>query len=163
MEDTTNLALDTYALEHWIITSLTTPLPDCVDILHLGTNSRGILIKTRFVFSKITFQNGICKMEFIFSQRKQKTIIFTTKCYSCSGIILLPYIPIKFCKELSYRCSFPPPEIFCQKPWHFCRNIRSCVENESRYSRTVNKLYFKSIYTARASIHKHGTANVWPW
>ena len=25
------------------------------------------------------------------------------------------------------------------------------------------QLYFKNIYTATASVQKHGTANVWPW
>ena len=39
-------------------------------------------------------------------------------------------------------------------------NTRLCVENECCCPSTVN---ISNIYTARASIKKHGTTNVWPW
>ena len=43
----------------------------------------------------------------------------------------------------------------------------SCVENECCCPGTVNisnvNFASKYIYTTRASVQKHGTANVWPW
>ena len=46
-------------------------------------------------------------------------------------------------------------------------NIRSCVENECCCPCTVNisnvNFNSKYIYTTRASVQIHGTANVWPW
>ena len=69
--------------------------------------------------------------------------------------------------KVRVRVPLSSTHFLSQKLWNFRNNIRSCVENESCGPGTVNisnvNFIFKNIYTTRASIHKHGTANVWHW
>ena len=58
-------------------------------------------------------------------------------------------------------------DIFCLKNFVTFKRTSVCVSKMNAVACTQLTFQmltlFKNIYTTRSSIHKHGTANIWPW